>query len=301
MPAAMGEVSKIQGSVRGYRGVGLVYRLLGYGAVALLARFICFYYFLFHPRVVASSMRFYSAVFPEAGRLQRWWWAWRQFRSFTTVFVDRLVLERGEESRLALAHDGLEFLTEAAAAKRPAILWMSHLGNWEVAVRCLSRLDVPVTLAIGRHAAEQVSRVQKEALARAGIGVVYVEEGEDLAAVELIRALRDGGIIAISGDRLFHDSQRHVEVAFLGRTCRVPRGPYVLAGLTGAPLVQIFGLRTGRLAYRFVALPPRPVEFPDRLGRENRIREAAAACFDVLETMVRSHPDQWYNFFDYER
>jgi predicted LPLAT superfamily acyltransferase len=301
MPGAMSEASKIQGSLRGYRAVGAVYRLLGHRAVTLLARVIVFYYFLFHPGVVASSMRFYAAVFPNAGRLRRWLWAWRQFRSFTTVFVDRLVLEHGEQRRLELTHDGLEHLTGAAAAGRPAILWMSHLGNWEVAIRCLGRFDVPVTLAIGRHAAERVSRFQKEALARAGIKVVFIEEGEDLAAVELIHALRAGGIVAVSGDRLFHPSQRHVEVEFLGRTCRVPRGPYVLAGLTGAPLVQIFGLRGGRLAYRFVALPPRPVGFPDRRGREDRIREAASACFAALETMVRSYPDQWYNFYDYWR
>jgi predicted LPLAT superfamily acyltransferase len=299
MPGAMTEASKLQGSVRGYRAIGVVYRLLGHGFVAFLARFIAFYYFLFHPGVVAASMRFFGAVFPEAGHLGRWWWAWRQFRSFTTVFVDRLLLENGEHDRLRLAHEGLEFLTAAAAAGRPAILWMSHLGNWEVAVHCLSRCEVPVTLAIGRRAAEQVSRFQKEALARAGIEVVFIEEGEDLAAVELIHALRAGGIVAISGDRLFHASQRHVEVGFLGRTCRVPRGPYVLAGLTGAPLTQIFGLRAGRLAYRFVALPPRHVDLSERSRREERIAEAAAGCFAALETMVRSAPDQWYNFYDY--
>jgi predicted LPLAT superfamily acyltransferase len=293
------EASKLQGSTRGYRAVAALYRLLGYGFVALLARFIVFYYFLFHPKVVASSMRFQGAVSPEAGPLRRLRLAWRQFRSFSTVFIDRLVLERGGHGLLELSHEGLEILAEAAAAGRPAILWMSHLGNWEVAVHCLRRCEVPVTLALGRHAGERVSRFQKEALARAGIRVVYVEEGGDLSAVELVQALREGGIVAVSGDRLFHESQRAVEVEFLGRTCRVPRGPYVLAGLTGAPLVQIFGLRTGRLRYRFVALPPRPVVFPDRRSREDRIRESAAACFSALETMVRRHPDQWYNFFDY--
>ncbi|HUT79117.1 MAG TPA: hypothetical protein VM285_15570, partial [Polyangia bacterium] len=64
MSGAMTEASKIQGSVRGYRAIGVIYRLLGHGFVALLARIIVFYYFLFHPGVVATSMRFFAAVFP---------------------------------------------------------------------------------------------------------------------------------------------------------------------------------------------------------------------------------------------
>lgn len=286
------------GTTLGYRVIGFFYRLLGYGFVTVLSRFIVFYYFLFSPRVVASSMGFYRALFPEAGRLRRWVWAWRQFRSFTTVFVDRFLIESGHQDRLSLTHEGLDSITGAAAARRPTILWMSHLGNWEVAVHCLKQFDVPITLVLGKLVGERIEALQKLALARRRIKVVLVEEGQDLGAVEVIKTLRDGEVVAISGDRLFGD-QRAVEVEFLGRRCRVPVGPYVLAGLTGAEIIQIFGLRQGRLAYRFVALPPEAVSFADRAGRQVAIAGCAQRCFDRMAGLLRSYPEQWYNFFNY--
>jgi predicted LPLAT superfamily acyltransferase len=291
--------AKPVGSKLGYRILGWCYRVLGYGFVAFWGVFIVFYYFLFSPRVVASSMRFYAALHPEAGRFQRWRMAWRQFRSFSTVFMDRFLIESGRADEFELTHDGLDTLVGAVKERRPLVLWMSHLGNWEVAVHCLKRFDVPITLVLARLVDERIEALQKAMLAQRQIRVVLVEEGGELGVVEVINALRDGEVVAVSGDRLYSEQQRSVEVEFLGHKCPVPAGPYLLAGLSGASLVPIFGLRTGKLAYRFVALAPQQIKLGRRGQREESIRQQAQACFDRLERMVRSYSDQWYNFFDY--
>jgi predicted LPLAT superfamily acyltransferase len=291
--------AKPVGSRLGYRILGWCYRVFGYGFVAFFALFIVFYYFLFSPRVVASSMRFYGALNPEASRFARWRMAWRQFRSFSTVFMDRFLIENGQADEFELTHEGLDALVGAVEEGRPLVLWMAHLGNWEVAVHCLKRFDVPITLVLARLVDERIEALQKAMLAQRRIKVVLVEEGGELGVVEVIKALRDGELVAVSGDRLFSEQQRSVEVEFLGKTCPVPSGPYVLAGLTGAPIVPIFGLRTGKLSYRFVALEPQYVSLGPRREREAAIRQHAQACFDRLVPMVRSYSDQWYNFFDY--
>jgi predicted LPLAT superfamily acyltransferase len=291
--------AKPVGSKLGYRILGWCYRVFGYGFVAFWGLFIVFYYFLFSPRVVASSMRFYAALHPEAGRFKRWRMAWRQFRSFSTVFMDRFLIENGQADEFELTHDGLETLVDAVEERRPLVLWMSHLGNWEVAVHCLKRFDVPITLVLARLVDERIEALQKAMLAQRQIKVVLVEEGGELGVVEVIKSLREGELVAVSGDRLYSAEQRSVEVEFLGHKCPVPAGPYLLAGLSGAPLVPIFGLRTGKLAYRFVALEPQQVTIGRRGEREESIRQQAQACFDRLDPVVRSYSDQWYNFFDY--
>jgi len=291
--------AKPVGSRLGYRILGWCYRVFGYGFVAFWAVVIVFYYFLFSPRVVASSMRFYAALHPEAGRFRRWLMAWRQFSSFSTVFMDRFLIESGQADRFDLGHDGLETLIGAAEEHRPLVLWMSHLGNWEVAVHCLKRFDVPITLVLAKLVDERIEALQKAMLAQRRIKVVLVERGGELGVVEVVKALRDGELVAVSGDRLYSEEQRSVVVEFLGKRCPVPAGPYLLAGLTGAPIVPIFGFRTGKLAYRFVALEPQRVELGGRGRREESIRRHAQACFARLEPMVRSFPEQWYNFFDY--
>lgn len=274
-------------------------RVLGHCFVSAFARIIVFYYFLFSPRTIGSSMRFYAALDPGLTRVGRLACAWREFQSFSTVFVDRLLAASGLEARFRFVHDGLEHITGAAAERRPLVLWMSHLGNWEVACHALKGYRVPLTLVLGKRPGERVEAVQKADLARRGIKAVYVSDDKDLGVLEVAKALKAGEVVAVSGDRLFDESQRAVTVTFLGRACRVPAGPYVLSLLGEADIVPIFGMREGRLSYRFIALKPRRVRASDRAGREAAMREAAQTCFADLEAMVKRYPEQWYNFFDY--
>ncbi len=295
----MSEIRKSLGSKLGYRLLGVVFRVFGYGTVAAIARVITSFYYLALRRTVDVAIDFYGALFPESSPAERRAMARAQFHSFTTVFIDRFLLEAGHRDRFELAHEGLEEIVAAAREKRPAILWMAHLGNWEIAAHCLRRFEVPLTLVLGKYEDERIERLQRERLAEGGVKCITVEEESNLGVVEVVNALRRGELVAISGDRLYDERQRAVEVDFLGRRCRAPMGPYVLAGLTGAPLVPAFGLREGKLRYRFVAIEPRRVDFSQRAGRDDAIRAAAQSCFDGLAATVRRHPEQWYNFFSY--
>jgi predicted LPLAT superfamily acyltransferase len=292
---------KSLGSRLGYRLLGFAYRVFGYGMVAAFARFISLYYWFFLRRTVASSVDFYAALNPDETPRDHRRRARAQFRSFTTVFVDRFLLESGHHDRFSLTHDGLDGIIAAARDKKPCILWMAHLGNWEVAAHCLKRFDIPLTLVIGKYEGERIEPLQRDRLAAQRVRLVAVEDDSSFGVVEVVKSLRAGDLVTISGDRLFSEKQRSIAVDFLGHACRVPVGPYVLAGLTGAPLVPAFGLREGRLRYRFVALRPRSVDFTSREGRDAAMAAAAQSCFDDLASMARRYPDQWYNFFVYWR
>ena len=292
---------KSLGSRLAYRLLGLAYRVFGYTIIAAFARLISVYYWLFLRDTVASSIDFYAALYPDETPKEHRRRARAQFRSFTTVFVDRFLLETGRHDRFTLTHDGLDDIVAAAREKKPFILWMAHLGNWEVAAHCLKRFDVPLTLVIGRYEDERIEPLQRDRLAAQRVRLVAVDEGSSFGVVEVVKALKAGDLVTISGDRLYDEKQRSIEVDFLGHKCRVPKGPYVLAGLTGAPLVPAFGLREGPLRYSFVALPPRRVDFSSREGREAAMAAAAQSCFDDLAGMARRYPDQWYNFFIYWR
>jgi predicted LPLAT superfamily acyltransferase len=292
---------KSLGSRFAYRLLGLAYRVFGYRFIAAFARLISLYYWLSLRDTVASSIDFYAALFPDETPARHRKRARAQFRSFTTVFVDRFLLETGRHDRFSLIHDGLDDIVAAARAKRPVILWMAHLGNWEVAAHCLRKLDVPLTLVIGRYEDERIEALQRDRLAEQRVRIVAVQDDSSFGVVEVVKALKAGDLVTISGDRLFSDRQRAIEVDFLGHRCRAPLGPYLLAGLTGAPLVPAFGLREGPLRYRFVALPPRRVDFSGRENRDAAMAAAAQGCFDDLAATARLHPEQWYNFFIYWR
>ena len=63
-------------------------------------------YFLFSPRRVAVSVRFYRRLFPERSRWYPLWCAWRQYHHFVHVFLDRFLLEEGEDLQRPFMRDG---------------------------------------------------------------------------------------------------------------------------------------------------------------------------------------------------
>jgi predicted LPLAT superfamily acyltransferase len=288
-----------RGSKFGYKILEFFYAKLGYGFASAIAKVIVLYYFLLLPRIVASSMRFYAAVFPGAGLTARLRMTWRRFASFATVFTDRFFIVHSQSDRLHLVHDGLDEIIRKGRGQRPIIFWMSHLGNWEIATHILSLHDVPISLVIGKKQGERIEKLQKTQLGKARIKVVTLSDDNDWQSIELVKMVKSGQIVALSGDRLFNEDQRSIEVTFFGHRCAVPIGPYVLAALTDSDLAPIFGLREGRLSYRFVALPLRRVGKTTRSDRKDAMQRAAQSCFDDLEKMVRKYPEQWYNFYDF--
>src|SRR5262249_58983720 len=78
---------------------------------------------------------------------------------------------------------------------------------------------------------------------------------------------------------------------FFGARGMFPRGPFVLAGAARAPVVAAFCLLDADRRYRIVVGPPSVVKAGDEAA-------ALGRWVGVLETMVRRHPAQWFNFYD---
>ena len=77
-----------------YESVIKASRLTGIWVVAFFAWFISSIIFFLSPKMVANGLRFYSALFPQKALPARLLLVWRQFHHFSTVFVDRIRLER---------------------------------------------------------------------------------------------------------------------------------------------------------------------------------------------------------------
>jgi predicted LPLAT superfamily acyltransferase len=126
--------------------------------------------------------------------------------------------------------------------------------------------------------------------------VISLNAGQDMAALEAVRALRAGGLLALKGDRAVDG--RVVEVTLLGGRVRLPTGPFLLAAISGAPLFVLGCFKEGSDRYRVVAGAPWELRFTSRAGREEDLQRWAQRFADQLEAWVRRYPTQWYNFHD---
>lgn len=280
-----------------YRILILLTRFFGWWFFSLVSGGIATGYFLLFPRRVAVGMRFYRALFPRRGGIYHGWCTFRQFLDFTHVFRDRLLLS--DEGAITTDFDGWEYLRDAVDSSG-GVLIMSHMGNWEVAARLLKKSlpDLKLLLYMGIKQQEQIERLQKQTVSRSDIRIVGVDAsgGSPLDIVEGMHFLRGGGLVSLTGDRVWRKEQRTLPVRFLGRTVRLSAAPYVLAMAANVPIFIFFALRTGPCHYRFSASAPIFVSATDRSQREAAMTRAAQQYADLLEKAVRNHPFQWHHF-----
>lgn len=280
-----------------YRILSLLTRWFGLWFFSLIAGGVAAGYFILFPKRVAVGMRFYRALFPQKSRAYHRWCTFRQFLDFTHVFRDRLLLS--DPLKITTDFDGWERLRDAMG-HRGGILLMSHMGNWEVAARLLKKTlpDLRLMLYMGVKQKEQIEGMQKQTVRGSHIHIVGVDDagGSPFDVVEGIRFLRNGGLVSITGDRVWRTDQRTIAVRFLGQTVHLPAAPYVLAMAADAPIYVFFAVRTRKCHYRFCASPSIIVSPADRSQRESAMARAAQQYADLLEAAVRRYPFQWHHF-----
>jgi len=284
-----------------YRCLIVLAKKFGNWIFLVIAWHVATGYFLFSPRRVAVSVRFYRCLFPDRGRCYSLWCAWRQYHHFVHVFLDRFRLENGDDFKTT--HEGWEHIVAASESGRGGIILMSHVGSWEIAARLLKHQGrkhprIRLLLYLGAKHREQIERRQKISVEQSGIRVVSVPEngGSPMDILEGLHFLREGGLVSLTGDRLWNPEQRAVTVRFAGGEVLIPEIPYILALLSGAPLLIFFVYRTGLGKYHLLTEPPLYVTAASRKQRQAAVETAAQAYASLLAGTVRSHPCEWYHF-----
>ncbi len=280
----------------GYQIIVFFSNLLGSWFFTGIAKIIAAGYFFFSPRTRVSN-RFYGVLFPDRSPIYHRWCTFQQFQNFTTIHLDRWLLSMRPDA-ISYTSEGLEHLQQITG--HGGIILQSHLGNWDIAAHLLQQqqLDLDLLLYMGIKDKEEVECEQKEQLRSAGIRIIGVDQGggSPFDAIEGVNHLRAGGFISMTGDVLWQQDQRSVEVDFLGRKARLPAAPYTFALLSGAPLLIFFTFRTGKSSYHFTLSEPIQIEQVSREQRQEAIRQAAQQYADLLEQTLWQHPFEWYHF-----
>jgi lauroyl/myristoyl acyltransferase len=252
------------------------------------------YFFLF-PGRVKESLKFYRALFPGRGFVYHLYCAWKQYHNFTDVYIHRFIPWAGDDAEFV--REGWEYLERAVADRTGAIIVMSHIGNWELAAQKLNSKGLPIMLYLGAKHKEQVEKLQKDKLAESGIRIVATDEKEKspFALLEGINFLREGGIVSMTGDRLWGE-QTSVTVHFLGHEVRLPDTPHLFALMTGAPLMTFFVYERAAGKYDIKVSPGRKVTAATRADRKKAVLESAQAYADDLARFASQHPFEWHHF-----
>jgi KDO2-lipid IV(A) lauroyltransferase len=220
-------------------------------------------------------------------------------RQFAFYWVDlfrfgQLPPERAEELLPVVA--GFDNVESAYAAGKGVLILTAHYGVYELGSLLLGH-DKPTSVVFVADKFRDVERFRASFRSLAAVEAIPVEPDAIWSSLPVLRALRAGRLVAMQGDRDFGGPG--IPATFFGERVRFPRGPFLVAMLTGAPIVPTFIRYTSDFAFESSIHPPIEVAAGPAGNRERHLAAAVQQWATVLEGEIRAHPTQWFTFYDY--
>jgi lauroyl/myristoyl acyltransferase len=133
-------------------------------------------------------------------------------------------------------------------------------------------------------------------LEKAGEGAVKVDYNTAgaLLSFDLLKALRDGEIVSIQGDRV-EGGVAQIAARLFDTEVRLPNGPFVLSFVAGVPIYPLFIARSGWRSYQVIVREPIQLR-RENASREEEIDKGVAQWCGVLEEILAQRWDQWFAF-----
>ncbi len=191
-----------------------------------------------------------------------------------------------EDIRARVEITGLRHLDAARAQGKGVLVLTLHLGNFELALMALGLTGVPVS-AVARKLPNSFLYARIAAWRRRS-GAELIDHKK--SALKILRGLREGRAIGLLIDR-YSRRDRGVFVPLFGVRCSTSAGLATLALRAGAPVIPVYILRDGPDHHQIVILPA--LEFRPSGDRKRDIEVLTARCNEVLEELIRRHPEQW--------
>ena len=220
-------------------------------------------------------------------------------RSYLRYFCEafRLPDRSRQELARAVRTIGDEPIRAQLASGRSVVVFLGHMGNWDVAGAWSTSHLAPVTTIAERLEPEQVFREFLSFREGLGITILPLTGGPD-PFTGLLAAVARGDFIALLADRDL--TRGGVEVDFCGHRARMAKGPAALAVRTGTPLyaaaIYYVPASAGRGLGGFEVV----VDFSEQIvepaeGDDSaKVAAMTQACARYLQEAVTRHTEDWH-------
>lgn len=284
----------------GYEWFRYLYKITGRRGAYEWLKIVVFYYTLFAPELARKAgLSYLKKMFPGEPPEKLRKYRKKHFWEFGQTLLDRLIVAQNGFNDFKMLSDGLEHIKEAVELGRGVLLLGAHIGNFEVGGFALTDAGVRITIVGVR---KEMERVETYLHARYKDGklpmdTLTIQEDDSFSFLEVPRALQRGEVLAMLADRKWGD--KFVTRPLLGKDVQFPAGPFIVASITGSPIVTWFVVKDSPDTYHFHAMAPIHVARVSRKERENAIGDAVARYAENIENILRKYPFQWYNFYDF--
>ena len=246
--------------------------------------------YFFYKDAVRAVKGNLSLAFPDYDERRLASMARETFRNYSKYLVDyaRFThLPRPEVIKKIVEFEGRETFEGVLRKNKGLILLTAHLGNWELGGIFFGSLGLKVNVVTLQDQNMEIDDFRTWYRENYNVRTVTIGNSP-FSSVELLAAIGRGETVAMLIDRC-DSRQDHLVVDFFGKPTCFPRGPLILARLTGAPLAVAFVVHSGG-GYKGY------FEEPITVGSDGDEKQALNQIVKLLEKYIISYPTQWYNF-----
>ena len=253
-----------------------------------------FFFFLAAParRAILANL---AVILPGSSRAMNYLRAFRTLYNFAWT-ISEAAIYRINKEQFSYEIIGARWLDELGAA-RGAIVLTAHMGNYDLGAALFAeKFHREIRVVRAPEPDRQTAQHLSASLEQAGEGAVKVDYNTAgaLLSFDLLKALRDGEIVSIQGDRVDGDVA-HVIARLFDTEVRLPNGPFVLSFVADVPIYPLFIARSGYRCYQIIVREPIQVR-RESGTREEGIDKGVAQWCAVLEEITAQHWDQWFAF-----
>jgi len=269
----------------GTKWMGYIPRFLSYAISHVMAEIS----YVFYRSAVANVKRNLSRALPSAPDEELSSITKGLFRNYSKYLVDygRFTRLNKKEVISKIIHfDGEENLHAALNMDKGVILLTAHLGNWELGGIFFASYGIKMNVVTLVDDNPEIDEMRSSYREKHDVNTITL--GSPFSSVEMLKALNNKETVAMLVDR-YHEGPENITTDFFSRPAKFPRGPFILARLSEAPVIVAFVVREGH-GYKGI------IEKPLLVSDEKEENEALKKTVKILEKYIIMYPDQWYNF-----
>ena len=276
---------KQRGSALGHKIILFIYKILGYKFVAFILNFVSIYYVIFSQSTKKSLQSYYDHL----GIKLTNYVFFQHIKLFAFSIFDRFI-SRTNPNELTLVKDNrvaFESMFETGG-----IVLFSHFGSWAVASHSLSDNTSKVHVVMKEATKQEINKVENDTSRtnESGVNIIDLNKGAIVANIQIANAIMNKEIVAMMADRVTNESKT-LKVEFLNDSVNINKNPFDVAKRLNTPIIAMFVIRIGLAKYN--------IKFEEVQTKNKTVQEIAQNYMNILESMVKKNPKQWYNFHDF--
>ena len=260
------------------------------------------FYMLFNRQGYLSQYQFFRRRFGHSP-LRAFADVYANHYRFGQVILDRFAFYGGK--RFHLITEGNERFMALTREPGGFMQVGSHVGNFELAGYMLTQDRKTINALVFGGETGTVMENRVRVFENQNLRLILTDGSMD-HVFEMNRALADGEIVSMHGDRVF-GSQKTFRCQVLGAEAQLPMGPFILAASRDVPMLCTFVMKESLKTYHVYV---KPISDSPRDGNEDgsamgprpvRVRAAALAqaFANCLTDIVRQYPHQWFNYYNF--